>query len=458
MTEHPYTNKLINETSPYLLQHAHNPVDWYPWNEEALGFARKLDKPIFLSIGYSACHWCHVMGHESFENEEIAKILNEHFLSIKVDREERPDIDEIYMTAVQLMTGSGGWPLSVWLTPNLKPFFGGTYFPPDDQLGRIGFKKILLQIAQIWQQRRGEVLKSANQLTNSINQINQVQSVDTQLDQSLWKSAFKSANQRFDESHGGFGGAPKFPMAMELSFLLRYYFHTGGQRALAMAEKSLHEMANGAIFGHLGGGFHRYSTDERWLVPHFEKMLYDNALLTITYLEAYQLTKNVNYKETAIATLDYVLREMTSQEGGFYSSQDADCEGEEGKYYVWQKDEIETILGKEDAKLFGDIYDVSAQGNWEGKNILHLHCSLKGAAKEYGLSLSELKDRLAKARQQLFDARSKRVLPGTDDKILTDWNGLMTSAFCKGYQVLGDQKYLTTAQKAVDFFAGKTLY
>jgi uncharacterized protein YyaL (SSP411 family) len=457
MIEFKYTNQLINETSPYLLQHAHNPVNWYPWGEEALGLARKLDKPIFLSIGYSACHWCHVMEHESFENEAIAKILNEHFISIKVDREERPDIDEIYMTAVQLMTptGRGGWPLSIWLTPNLEPFFGGTYFPPEDRWGRSGFKNILLQIAKIWRQRRGDVLKSANQLTASLNQINQVQSVDTQLDQSFWKSAFKSAEQRFDERHGGFGSAPKFPQAMELSFLLRYYFHTGEKRALAMVEKSLQEMANGGIFDHLVGGFHRYSTDERWLVPHFEKMLYDNALLTITYLEAYQITKNSNYAETARAILDYVLREMTSTEGSFYSSQDADSENEEGKFYVWQKGEIDTILGKEESRLFCDIYDVSDQGNWEGKNILHLRRGLEGAAKEYGLSLSELKDRLAKTRQQLFEARSRRIPPGTDDKILTDWNGLMISAFCKGYQVLGDQKYLTAAQKAVDFLLEK---
>jgi uncharacterized protein YyaL (SSP411 family) len=455
MNNFKYTNQLIHETSPYLLQHAHNPVNWYPWGEEALQLVKKLDKPIFLSIGYSACHWCHVMEHESFENEEIALILNENFISIKVDREERPDIDEIYMTAVQLMTKSGGWPLSVWLTPDLEPFFGGTYFPPEDRWGRTGFRKILLQISQLWQQRRGDVLKTANQLTTSLNQINQVQAVDIPLDQSLWKSAFKSAEQRFDERHGGFGGAPKFPQAMELSFLLQYYFHTGEKRALKMVEKSLQEMANGGIFDHLGGGFHRYSTDERWLVPHFEKMLYDNALLTNTCLEAYQLTKNANYAETARAILNYVLREMTSSEGGFYSSQDADSEGEEGTFYVWQKHEIETILGKEDSRQFCDIYDVSDQGNWEGKNILHLRHSLEGAAKEYGLSLSELKNRLAKDRQKLFEVRSKRISPDTDDKILTSWNSLMISGFCKGFQVLDDQKYLAAAEKAIDFLFKK---
>ncbi len=455
MTDFKYTNQLIHQTSPYLLQHAHNPVNWYPWGEEALQLARKLDRPIFLSIGYSACHWCHVMAHESFENEAIAQILNENFISIKVDREERPDLDEIYMTAVQLLTGSGGWPLSVWLTPDLEPFYGGTYFPPEDRWGRVGFRKILLQIAQLWQQRRGEVLSSANQLTASLNQINQVQSGEIQLDQSLWKSAFKSAEQQFDERHGGFGSAPKFPQAMELSFLLRYYFHTGEKRALVMVEKTLQEMANGGIFDHLGGGFHRYSTDERWLVPHFEKMLYDNALLSVTYLEAFQLTQQSDYAEVAKNTLDYVLREMTSPEGGFYSSQDADSEGEEGKFYVWQKSDIEAILGQEEARLFGDLYDVSEHGNWEGKNILHLRRSLAGAANDYGLSLSELKNRLAIARQKLFEARSKRIPPGTDDKILTDWNGLMVSAFCKGYQILGDPKYLTAAQKAVDFLLEK---
>lgn len=455
MTKFNHTNHLIHETSPYLLQHAHNPVNWYPWGEEALGLARKLDKPIFLSIGYSACHWCHVMEQESFENEAIAQILNENFIAIKVDREERPDIDEIYMTAVQLMTGSGGWPLSVWLTPNLEPFFGGTYFPPEDRWGRAGFKNILLQIAQLWQQRRGEVLNSANQITASLNQINQVQSEEAALDQSLWHLAFKSAEQQFDERHGGFGGAPKFPMAMELSFLLRYYFQTGEKRALAMVEKSLQEMANGGIFDHLGGGLHRYSTDQRWLVPHFEKMLYDNALLTITYLEAFQITKNVDYKETAMATLDYVLREMTAPEGGFYSSQDADSEGEEGKFYVWQKSEIEAVLGKEEAKLFCDIYDVTDHGNWEGKNILYLRRRLTDAAKGYGLPLADLKDRLATDRKRLFEARAQRIPPGTDDKILTDWNGLMISAFCKGFQVLADPKYLTAAQKAVDFLLEK---
>jgi uncharacterized protein YyaL (SSP411 family) len=298
-------------------------------------------------------------------------------------------------------------------------------------------------------------LKTANQLTVSLHQINQVQSNEAELDRALWKSAFKSAEQRFDERHGGFGSAPKFPMAMELSFLLRYYFHTGEKRALAMVEKSLQEMANGGIFDHLGGGFHRYSTDERWLVPHFEKMLYDNALLTITYLEAYQITTNSDYAEVARAILDYVLREMTSPEGGFYSSQDADSEGEEGKFYVWQKSEIETILGKEQSKRFCDIYDVSEQGNWEEKNILHLRRSLEGAAKECGLSISELKDRLATDRQRLFEARFKRVPPGTDDKILTDWNGLMISAFCKGYQILGEQKYLAAAQKAINFLLEK---
>jgi len=451
MNKHKVTNKLINETSPYLLQHAHNPVNWYPWGEEALQLARKLDKPVFLSIGYSACHWCHVMERESFENEEIAGILNEHFICIKVDREERPDLDEIYMTAVQLMTGSGGWPLSVWLTPDLEPFFGGTYFPPENRWGRVGFGKILQQIIQIWQNRRGDVLQSANQITASLNQINQVQSVDTQLDQSLWKSAFKSAEQRFDERHGGFGGAPKFPQAMELSFLLRYYFHTGEKRALAMVEKSLKGMANGGIYDHLGGGFHRYSTDERWLVPHFEKMLYDNALLSLTYLEAYQITKKSDYAEIAQSTLDYVLREMTSPEGGFYSSQDADSEGEEGKFYVWRREEIENTLGEADSRIFCDVYGVSNEGNWESKNILYLRRSLEGFAKEYGLSLIELKQKLSIERQKLLQVRSKRVHPLTDDKILTAWNSLMISALCKGFQVLGDKKYLDAAQKAIDF-------
>ena len=455
MSEHKFTNKLINETSPYLLQHAHNPVNWHPWGEEALLQSRKLDKPIFVSIGYSACHWCHVMERESFENEEIAQLLNDNFICIKVDREERPDLDEIYMNAVQMMTGSGGWPLSAWLTPELESFFGGTYFPPEDRWERIGFKNILKRLIHLWENQRDQLRQSAGQITSSMRQISQVQSSDFEFSLSLWHSAVKAAEQTFDERYGGFGSAPKFPQAMELSFLLRYYFHTGEKQTLKMVEKSLHVMANGGIFDQLGGGFHRYSTDEQWLVPHFEKMLYDNALLSVTYLEAYQITRKEFYAKVARATLDYVVREMTATEGGFFSSQDADSEGEEGKFYVWQKIEIDKILGPDESKLFCTVYGVSPDGNWEGKNILFRSCNLQEATQKIGLTEYELIDRLEQDRQKLLTVRTERIPPHKDDKILTSWNGLMISALCKGFQVLGDKKYLVVAKKAVDFLLEK---
>ncbi len=455
MSAHKFTNKLINETSPYLLQHAHNPVNWHPWGEEALLQSRKLDKPIFVSIGYSACHWCHVMERESFENEEIAQLLNDNFICIKVDREERPDLDEIYMNAVQMITGSGGWPLSAWLTPELESFFGGTYFPPEDRWERIGFKNILKRLIHLWENQRDQLRQSAGQITSSMRQISQVQSSDFEFSLSLWHSAVKAAEQTFDERYGGFGSAPKFPQAMELSFLLRYYFHTGEKQTLKMVEKSLHAMANGGIFDQLGGGFHRYSTDEQWLVPHFEKMLYDNALLSATYLEAYQITRKEFYAKVARATLDYVVREMTATEGGFFSSQDADSEGEEGKFYVWQKIEIDKILGPDESKLFCTVYGVSPDGNWEGKNILFRSRNLQEATQKIGLTEYELIDRLEQDRQKLLTVRTERIPPHKDDKILTSWNGLMISALCKGFQVLGDKKYLVVAKKAVDFLLEK---
>lgn len=458
MSEHKFTNKLIETTNPYLLQHAHNPVNWHPWGEEALQQSRQLDKPIFLSIGYSACHWCHVMERESFENEEIAQLLNDNFVCIKVDREERPDLDEIYMNAVQMMTGSGGWPLSVWLTPDLKPFFGGTYFPPEGSWGRIGFKNIFERISHLWNNKRDQLQQSAVQITSQLNRINEVQGSDFELSLSLWRSAVKVAGQNFDERYGGFGSAPKFPQAMELSFLLRYFFHTGEKQALNMVEKSLQGMARGGIFDQLGGGFHRYSTDEKWLVPHFEKMLYDNALLSVTYLEAYQITRKEFYAEVARATLDYVLREMTAAEGGFYSSQDADSEGEEGKFYVWQKNEIDKILGGDESKLLCSVYGVSPDGNWEGKNILLCSCNFQEAAQVFGITEHELKERLERDRQKLFAMRAERIPPHKDDKILTSWNGLMISAMCKSFQVLGDEKYLVAAQKSVDFLLEKMYF
>ncbi len=450
-TEHKFVNMLIKETSPYLLQHAHNPVDWYPWGEEALKLALDNDKPIFLSIGYSACHWCHVMEQESFENESIAQLMNEHFICIKVDREERPDIDEIYMSAVQLMTGSGGWPLSVWLTPDLEPFFGGTYFPPEDKWGRVGFKNIIGKIASLWDQERDKLLQSANQFKDHISQLSQVQVSNKEIGIDLWHSSVNFVKSRFDEKYGGFGAAPKFPQAMELSFLLRYYFHTGEKLTLEMVEKTLLRMAQGGIYDQLGGGFHRYSTDGKWLVPHFEKMLYDNALLAVTYLEAYQITNNSYYAEIARETLDFVLQEMTSTEGGYFSSQDADSEGEEGKFYVWQKSEIKQILSENEAWLFCETYDVSDNGNWEGKNILNVSKKLSDLSKQENIAEDELKNRLQNYRQKLLRERTKRVAPNTDDKIITAWNGMMISAMCKGYQVLGDERYLSSAKKAADF-------
>ncbi|MBN1347978.1 thioredoxin domain-containing protein [candidate division KSB1 bacterium] len=455
MNQPKYTNHLIHATSPYLLQHAHNPVNWYPWGEQALQLSRANNLPIFLSIGYSACHWCHVMEHETFENEAIAQILNAHFVSIKVDREERPDIDEIYMNAVQAMTGSGGWPLSVWLTPDLKPFFGGTYFPPEDRQGRTGFKRILEQIHTLWQNQPESLLRQGEKLTAHLEQIADIPQTAQNATIAVWHEAFKQAERRFDELNGGFGSAPKFPQAMDLSFLLRYYFHTGEKRALEIAEKSLQAMAAGGIFDHLGGGFHRYATDARWRIPHFEKMLYDNALLPVTFLEAFQLTGVSLYADVARATLDYVLREMTSPEGGFYSSQDADSEGEEGKFYVWRIDEIDRLLSEDDAKLFCDAFGISAEGNWEGKNIFYQRRLPAQLSTEYHQPESVLQNRIDHCKQTLLAARQQRTPPAKDDKILTAWNGFMISAMCKAYQVLADNKYLFAAEKAVAFLLEK---
>ncbi len=446
-----HTNKLIHETSPYLLQHAHNPVNWYPWGEDALKLASKQNKPIFLSIGYSACHWCHVMEKESFENEDVAHILNEHFISIKVDREERPDIDDIYMSAVQLMTQHGGWPLSVWLTPDLKPFFGGTYFPPDDRWGRMGFKNVLKRIRELWEDKRDEIINSAAEITTHLHSLNEVKTSQLEIDPKIWEQAYSEANSNFDSQYCGFGNAPKFPQPTELSFLMRYYFHTGNNHALKMAESTLQAMMHGGIHDQLGGGFHRYSTDRQWLVPHFEKMLYDNALLTIAYLEAYQLTGNQSYAETAAGILNYVLREMAAPHGGYYSSQDADSEGEEGRFFVWTKQEIESLLDESQAKLFCDIYGVSEAGNWEGINILNKRRNTDVVAQEYNISSEELQAQLGQAKKILLKERERRIPPETDDKILTAWNSLMISAMCKGFQVLGNKKFLESAEKSIQF-------
>jgi uncharacterized protein YyaL (SSP411 family) len=444
-------NRLIHETSPYLRQHAQNPVNWYPWGPEALTEAKKLDRPIFLSIGYSACHWCHVMEHESFEDEAIAAVMNEHFICIKVDREERPDLDQIYMNAVQLMTRRGGWPMSVFLTPDLKPFFGGTYWPPQSRMGMPGFHEILLKVHEAWVSRRGELDHSAEELTAAVRQIAAASGERSLLDESLLRRAMQQLIRIADRRHGGFGGAPKFPHSMDLRLLLRCHRRFGDLDALAVSRLTLDKMSSGGIFDHLGGGFHRYSTDERWLAPHFEKMLYDNALLIPAYLEALQATGEADYARVARETLDYVLREMTQPEGGFYSTQDADSEGEEGKFFVWSEDEIDKLLGPDDARLFNYCYDVTPDGNWEEKTILNRPKNHAQAAKVLGVDEAKLGEVLARCRQKLFEVRSRRVAPGRDDKVLVSWNGMMISALAMGAQVLGDERYAHAARDAADF-------
>jgi uncharacterized protein YyaL (SSP411 family) len=444
-------NRLIHETSPYLRQHAHNPVDWYPWGSEALAESKKLDRPIFLSIGYSACHWCHVMEHESFENEAIAALMNAHFICIKVDREERPDLDQIYMNAVQLMTRHGGWPMSVFLTPDLRPFFGGTYWPPDSRMGMPGFRDILVKVHEAWRERRGELDRSAHELTAAVREIAALSRDRGTLDESLLRRAMQRLVSIADRRHGGFGGAPKFPHSMDLRLLLRCHKRFGDPDALAVTRLTLDKMASGGIYDHLGGGFHRYSTDERWLAPHFEKMLYDNALLVPAYLEAFQATGDADYARVARETLDYVLREMTQPEGAFYSTQDADSEGEEGKFFVWSQSEIDALLGPEDARLFNYCYDVTAEGNWDEKTILNRPKSHAQAAKMLHVEDAKLSEVLARCRQKLFDVRSSRIVPGRDDKVLVSWNGMMISAFAVGAQVLGDERYAKAARDAADF-------
>jgi uncharacterized protein YyaL (SSP411 family) len=452
MSTHPeHANRLLDETSPYLRQHAHNPVDWYPWGEEALQRARQLDRPIFLSVGYSACHWCHVMEHESFESPEIARVLNEHFVSIKVDREERPDIDQVYMTAVQLLTGQGGWPMSVFMTPGLKPFYGGTYYPPDDRYGRPGFKRLLLALADAWQTRREEVTSSADQITEHLRAATQVQPGAGELQPELLRNAVGMLRRAFDQRHGGFGSAPKFPHAIEMRLLLRAWKRFGDDDALHMVRLTLDRMAMGGMYDQLGGGFHRYSTDAHWLAPHFEKMLYDNALLTCAYLEAFQATREPFYAEVVEQTLAYVLREMTSPEGAFYSTQDADSEGEEGKFYVWSAAEIDRTLDAAQAEPFKEVYGVSAEGNWEGHNILNRARSYAQDAVMLRQSEPELRKLLDEARTKLLDVRNQRIWPGRDEKVLTSWNALMIAAFAQAAQVLDRPAYADAAVKAADF-------
>ena len=446
-----HTNRLINETSPYLLQHAYNPVDWYPWSDEAFERAKKEDIPIFLSIGYSTCHWCHVMEHESFENEEIAGIMNDHFISIKVDREHRPDVDNVYMTAVQMMTGSGGWPLSVFLTPEGQPFFGGTYFPPEDMYGRRGFKSLLLIIADAWKNRRDELVGSAGKISDVLARQDERPAAQD-LSADILKGAFFSFANTFDTTYGGFGRAPKFPQPSNLSMLLTYWHRTGEGRALEMVEKTLSAMADGGIYDHLGGGFHRYSTDAVWLVPHFEKMLYDQALLSKAYLQSYQITGNQRYATIAREIFEYVLRDMTDPKGGFYSAEDADSEGKEGTFYLWEPDQIQSIIGAESAKIFNEHYGVTKRGNFEhGKSILNISKSLEQLQDELKLKRSKIEDILAKARQKLFEVRAKRPRPHRDEKIITAPNGFMISSLALGGRVLDEEKYTSAARHAAKF-------
>ncbi len=445
------TNRLAGETSPYLLQHAHNPVDWYPWGPEALARSKAEDKPIFLSIGYSACHWCHVMERESFENPEIAALMNERFVNIKVDREERPDLDQIYMSAVQAMTGHGGWPMSVFLTPDLKPFYGGTYYPPADSRGMAGFPRVLLSVHRAWEERRDEIRDSASEMTEQLRAYGSLPKGTGSLEIGLLDRAARVVLGNFDPVHGGFGRAPKFPHPMDLKVLLRHSARTGDDHALHAVRHTLEKMARGGIYDHLGGGFARYSTDDRWLVPHFEKMLYDNALLATAYLEAYQATRDDELGRVARETMDYVLGRMTDPEGAFYSTEDADSEGVEGKYYVWSLAEVKDVLGAERARAFSYVYDVTESGNWEGHNILNLPRTIGQAAKLLGRDENDLGTELATCRDELLGVRGRRVPPAKDTKVLVSWNGLMIAAMAEAGRILKDERYLEAARRAAGF-------
>jgi hypothetical protein len=442
---------LAKDTSPYLQQHAHNPVDWYPWGPEALEAARSLDRPIFLSIGYSACHWCHVMEHESFENPAIAAVMNAHYINIKVDREERPDLDQIYMSAVTALTGRGGWPMSVFLTPALEPFYGGTYWPPEPSMGMPGFLDVLERVHEAWQERRMEVERGAAELTEAVSRASQSHAAPESLDVSLLEVAEDTRLRIADRVHGGFGQAPKFPHPMDLRLLLRTSKRFGRADARDVALLTLDKMAAGGIYDHLGGGFHRYSTDARWLVPHFEKMLYDNALLGSAYLDAFQVSGEPRYATVVRETMDYVLREMIHPDGGFYSTQDADSEGEEGKFFVWTLSEIESVLDSEESRVFCYCYDVMLEGNWEGHNILNRVKTNAQAARVLGLSETDLERLLADSRKKLFARREGRVHPGRDEKILTGWNGLMIAAMARAGRVLDEPRFTAAAARSANF-------
>jgi uncharacterized protein YyaL (SSP411 family) len=456
-------NRLIHEKSPYLLQHAYNPVDWYPWNDEAFNKAKVKDKPVFVSIGYSTCHWCHVMEKECFEDEEVAKLMNDAFVSIKVDREERPDLDGAYMTVCQLMGRSCGWPLNVIMTPDKNPFFVTSYIPKNNRFGLVGMMELVPQIREVWGTRRAELEKTGADVKSRIEKFEK-RLPKKALAKDVLDDAYEQLSLRYDEENGGFGGSPKFPSPHNLLFLLRYWKRTGEKNALVMVKKTLLAMRSGGIFDQVGFGFHRYSTDATWLVPHFEKMLYDQALLVLAYVEAYQATGEVKFAGTAKQVLEYVVRDLVSLDDGFFSAEDADSEGEEGKFYLWSVEEMQRVLSPKDMELSVKIFGVMDRGNVDevsvgrnSKNILHIPKPIEQLASESGIAVNGLKKRLSTIRRALFEAREKRVHPAKDDKILTDWNGLMISALARASQVLGEEEYLLAAVKAADFFLEKML-
>jgi uncharacterized protein len=455
------SNRLANEKSPYLLQHSLNPVNWYPWSDEAFDKAHREDKPIFLSIGYSTCHWCHVMEHESFEDEQIAGLMNDLFVSIKVDREERPDIDNIYMTVCQILTGSGGWPLTILMTPDKKPFYAATYIPKESRYGQVGMLELIPRIKEIWQKRRSEVLKSANQVIEALEQ--SATAADSgELGEPILTAAYEEFRKNFDQDFGGFGAAPKFPAPHNFLFLLRYWKRTGEATALEMIERTLQAMRLGGIHDHLGFGFHRYSTDIQWRVPHFEKMLYDQALMAIAYIETYQATGKSEYKEVAKEIFAYITRDLTDPKGAFYSAEDADSDGVEGKFYLWTEEEIRTVLSPEDSDLVIRLFNIKQEGNFgddskeqkTSNNILYLSKPISVHASDMRIPLEELSSQIERARADLVDYRNKRVHPHKDDKILTDWNGLMVAAFSLGAQILEEPRYAEIARRAVNFILG----